>query len=315
MNIVIVDGYTLNPGDLNWHGIEAFGDVTLYERTAPALTTDRCRDAAIILTNKVPISRDTIVAATGLRLICVTATGFNIVDVEAARERNVTVCNVPDYGTASVAQHTFALILELTNHVGLNAESVKQGKWEKSEDFCYTQAGLTELQGKTLGIVGFGKIGQHVAKIALAFGMRVIYYNKTKKETTSAEYVDLESLFSSSDVISLHCPLTNENAQFVNRRLLAHVKPGAFIINTARGQLINETDLADALASNKLGGAALDVLSVEPPRPGNPMLRAPHCIITPHNAWMSLEARTRMLEITKKNIEGFLQGRPTNVVA
>lgn len=315
MKIVIIDGYTLNPGDLSWDGIEGFGQVTLYDRTPDALVQDRCKDADIILTNKVPISADTIKAATGLKLICVTATGFNIVDIEAARKRNIPVCNIPGYGTASVAQHTFALLLELTNHVGLNSTSVKEGMWEKSPDFCYTKASLTELNEKTFGIVGFGKIGEQVATIAKAFGMNVIYYSKTKKNTASAQYVDLQTLFSSSDVISLHCPLTKDNDQFVNHELLTRTKKSALFINTSRGQLINEKDLAQALNAGQLAGAALDVLSKEPPAHSNPLLHAKNCLITPHNAWMSLEARTRMLAITKKNIEGFLAQKPVNLVS
>ncbi|MDH5248215.1 MAG: D-2-hydroxyacid dehydrogenase [Cyclobacteriaceae bacterium] len=315
MKIVIIDGYTLNPGDLSWGGIEEFGQVTLYDRTPDALVQDRCKDADIILTNKVPISADTIQAATGLKLICVTATGFNIVDVEAARKRNIPVCNIPGYGTASVAQHTFALLLELTNHVGLNSTSVKEGMWEKSPDFCYTKASLTELNEKTFGIIGFGKIGEQVATIAKAFGMNVIYYSIEKKDTALATFVDLKTMFTSSDVISLHCPLTKANNQFVNRDLLNLVKPSLLMINTARGQLINEHDLAEALNTDKLAGAALDVLSKEPPTHSNPLLHAKNCLITPHNAWMSLEARTRMLAITKKNIEGFLANKPVNTVA
>lgn len=315
MKIVIIDGYTLNPGDLSWDGIEGFGQVTLYDRTPDALVQDRCKDADIILTNKVPISADTIKAATGLKLICVTATGFNIVDIEAARKRNIPVCNIPGYGTASVAQHTFALLLELTNHVGLNSTSVKEGMWGKSPDFCYTKASLTELNEKTFGIVGFGKIGEQVATIAKAFGMNVIYYSKTKKNTASAQYVDLQTLFSSSDVISLHCPLTKDNDQFVNHELLTRTKKSALFINTSRGQLINEKDLAQALNAGQLAGAALDVLSKEPPAHSNPLLHAKNCLITPHNAWMSLEARTRMLAITKKNIEGFLAQKPVNLVS
>ncbi len=314
MKIVIVDGYTLNPGDLSWDGIEEFGRVTLYDRTPDALVQDRCRDADIILTNKVPISADTIKAAANLKLICVTATGFNIVDIEAASKRHIPVCNIPGYGTASVAQHTFALLLELTNHVGLNSASVKEGMWEKSPDFCYTKASLTELNEKTFGIVGFGKIGERVAIIAKAFGMNVIYHSTTIKDTTLAQYVDLQTLFSTSDVISLHCPLTKDNDQFVNHELLTRAKKSALFINTSRGQLINEKDLAQKLNTSQLAGAALDVLSTEPPEHSNPLLHAKNCLITPHNAWMSLEARTRMLAITKKNIEGFLTSKPVNTV-
>jgi len=314
MKIVIIDAYTLNPGDLRWDVIEEFGDLAIYDRTPDTLILDRCKEADIILTNKVPLSEKIINAVPALRLICVTATGYNIINLEAARKRNITVCNVPNYGTASVAQHTFALLLELTNHVGINSASVRDGDWQRSIDFCYTKESLTELSGKTFGIIGFGKIGEKVATLAKAFEMNVIYHSRTKKDTVQAKYVDLETLFSSSDVISVHCPLTKDNDQFINRELLTHIKPTAWIINTSRGQLINEKDLADALNTRRLAGAALDVLSTEPPPNSNPLLKAKNCIITPHNAWMSREARARMLMITKQNIEGFINGKPRNVV-
>ena len=315
MKIVIVDGYTLNPGDLSWSGLEEFGHVTLYDRTPEPLLYDRCKNADIILTNKAPISKSIIEGAPTLKLICVTATGYNIVDVEAAKERSIPVCNVPNYGTASVAQHTFALLLELANHVGINSASVRDSEWQHSKDFCYTKAGLTELSGKTLGVVGFGRIGEQVALIANAFGMNVLYHNRTKKDTVLAKYADLETLFSSSDIISLHCPLTQDNKQFVNRQLLALVKPTAWIINTSRGQLIEENDLAEALNNGRLAGAALDVLSVEPPSNYNPLLQAKNCVITPHTAWMSREARERIMATTKQNIESFINGRPINIVS
>lgn len=314
MNIVIVDGHTLNPGDLSWKGIGEFGEITLYDRTPEALVAGRCEKAEVILTNKVPISAETMRRAKDLKLICVTATGYNIVDVEAARERKVAVCNVPDYGTASVAQHTFALLLELTNGVGINSASVREGGWVRSPDFCYTHADLIELGSKTFGVVGFGKIGQQVGRIASAFGMEVLYYSPTAKDAQFARPADLGELFSQSDVISLHCPLTKDNLEFVNARLLKVAKKNAFFINTARGQLVNEIDLADALNAGALAGAALDVLSVEPPSADNPLLTARNCLITPHNAWMSREARTRMLGITAKNIEGFVAQRPSNVI-
>jgi glycerate dehydrogenase len=305
----------LNPGDLSWDGIRHFGEVTLHERTPYPQITERCREAEVILTNKIPISAETINSNPFLKLICVTATGYNIVDIEAARKRKVVVCNVPNYGTASVAQHTFALLLELSNRVGINGASVKNGEWQKSLDFCFTKDKIVELNGKTLGIVGLGRIGSQVASIATAFGMNVIYYNRTPKATTATKYVGLEELFSTSDVISLHCPLTKENTQFINSNLLRIVKPTAWLINTSRGQLINETDLANALNTDQLAGAALDVLSVEPPPATNPLLTAKNCLITPHTAWMSREARERILSMTEKNIAGFLKGAPINVVS
>lgn len=315
MKIVVIDGYTLNPGDLSWSGVEGFGDVTLYDRTPEALIYDRCVYADIILTNKVPIAENIINAAPTLQLICVTATGYNIIDIDAARKRNIMVCNVPNYGTASVAQHTFALLLDLTNRVGINSASVRDGEWQRSKDFCYSKGNLTELSGKTLGVIGYGKIGEQVATIAKAFDMHVIYYNRTQKNTVQARYVDLQTLFSSSDVISLHCPLTKDNRQFVNRTLLTHIKPTAWIINTSRGQLIDEKDLAEALNTGQLAGAALDVLSTEPPQHNNPLLQAKNCVITPHTAWMSREARARILRVTEQNLEGFVNGTPMNVVS
>jgi len=315
VKIVIIDGHTLNPGDLSWQGIEEFGHVEHYDRTPAQLIKERCKDAEIILTNKTPISAETLQSIAGLRLICVTATGYNIVDVDAAKKQHVTVCNVPDYGTASVAQHAFALILEITNHVGLNSTAVKEGKWERSPDFCFSEANITELSGKTLGIVGLGKIGSDVARIAVAFGMNVVYHNATKKEAANLHHVELKTLFSISDIISLHCPLTKDNNQFVNRDLLSLCKSTALIVNTARGQLINESDLAELLNSGHLAGAALDVLSSEPPSHTNPLLHAKNCVITPHTAWMSREARARMLTITTRNIERYLAGDPVNVVS
>lgn len=315
MKIVIIDSYTLNPGDLSWDGVKHFGEVTLFERTPYPLIAERCKEAEIILTNKIPLSADTLNSCPSLKLICVTATGYNIVDIEAARKKNILVCNVPDYGTASVAQHTFALLLELTNLVGTNSDSVINGEWPACEDFCYSKGKLTELKGKTLGIVGLGKIGSQVAAIAKAFEMNVVYHNRTKKEQVEATYLELEELFSCSDVVSLHCPLTKENTQFINRRLLGYLKSTAWIINTSRGQLINEIDLAEALNTGQLAGAALDVLSTEPPPVSNPLLTAKNCIITPHTAWMSREARERILHITEKNMQGFFQGTPGNVVS
>lgn len=315
MKIIITDGYTLNPGDLSWKEIKSFGEVLLYDRTPANLLHDRCAEANIILTNKVALSERLINEIKDLKLICVTATGYNIVDIEAARRKGVIVCNVPSYGTASVAQHTIALLLDLTNRVGINSASVRDGDWQKSKDFCYSKGNLTELSGKTFGIVGLGEIGEKVASLAKSFDMNVLYYNRSEKETSFARYVDLKTLFATSDVISLHCPLTKENQQFVNRDLLSLIKPSAWIINTSRGQLIHEQDLADALNTGKLAGAALDVLSVEPPPATNPLLQAKNCVITPHTAWMSSEARQRIMSVTTNNIKNFLLGNPTNVIS
>lgn len=314
MKIVITDGYTLNPGDLSWKPIEDFGKVDLYDRCSETETKARCRDAVVILTNKTPLTEDIFKNATSLRLIAVTATGYNIVDIEAARRQNITVCNVPDYGTASVAQHTFALLLELANHTGSNAQSVRAGDWTRSPDFCYTRGNLVELEGKTMGIIGFGKIGEQVARIATAFGMRVLYNSRSQKATPLGQFAAIDKLFAESDVVSLHCPLTKDNNQFIDKDLIRLMKPSAWLINTARGQLVNESDLANALNSRAIAGAALDVLSKEPPLSTNPLLTADNCIITPHTAWMSLEARRRILDATVRNIQCFINGSPINVV-
>lgn len=312
--LVVTDGYTINPGDLDWSGIQQFGEMTLYDRTAPGQIVERCRDAEMVITNKTPFNKETLAQLPALKFIGVTATGYNNIDTAAARERNITVCNVPAYGAFSVAQHTFALILEITNHVALHAASVKQGDWVKAADWCYTKAPLTELAGKIIGIVGMGNIGQQVGRIALAFGMGVIFNSAHKKELNFATYMSMQDVFRHADYISLHLPLKSGNAQFVNKDLLSLMKPTAWLINTARGQLINEPDLADALNNNRIAGAALDVLSVEPPKPDNPLLQAKNCIITPHNAWVSKEARMRIMETTISNIRSFIDGKTTNLV-
>ncbi|TKK71541.1 D-2-hydroxyacid dehydrogenase [Ilyomonas limi] len=314
MNIVVIDGYTLNPGDLSWKGIEQYGKLTVYERTPVADVVARCTHADIVLTNKVPFDKNAIDHLPRLKLISVTATGYNIIDVAAASEKGIMVCNVPAYGTASVAQHTFALILELTNHTGTHAHSVAQGEWETCKDFAYTKTPLMELAGKTLGIVGFGNIGRQVAHIASAFGMQVIYNSASRKDTAIAQYADLKTLFAESDIVSLHCPLRPDNYHFVNQSLLQLMKPSAFLINTARGQLINEQDLANSLNNGIIAGAGLDVLSAEPPPSSNPLLKAKSCTITPHIAWITKEARERIMDTTIKNIAAFLKGKVVNRV-
>jgi glycerate dehydrogenase len=314
LKIVVLDGFTLNSGDLSWELLAPFGALTVHDRTPENEVMARCRDASIIVTNKVPLTKATLQQLPQLKLISVLATGYNIVNIEAARVQGVPVCNVPAYGTASVAQHTFALLLELTNHVGLHAQSVAEGAWQRSADFAYTIKPVMELEGKTLGIVGFGHIGQQTARIGAAFGMKILYNSRTEKSTSLGTYANLEALFAQSDAVSLHCPLTLENKAFVNKALLSLMKPSAFLINTARGPLIQEQDLADALNGGVIAGAGLDVLSIEPPDGGNPLLTAKNCITTPHIAWMSLEARQRIMAITAQNIEGFLNGRAINVV-
>jgi glycerate dehydrogenase len=311
--IAITDGYTLNPGDLSWDQVSAFGELRYFDRTPASEVPDRCANATIILTNKTPVSAETISKSPGLKLIAVTATGYNIVDIDAAKERGVVVSNVPGYGTDSVAQHTFALLLELTNHVGSNSNSVSRGDWSVSKDFCYTVAPLTELAGKTLGIIGFGQIGRKVAEIGKAFGMKVIY--SRSNGSNDPEALPIEKVFSESDFVSLHCPLTKSNQAFVNRSLLHRMKSSAILINTSRGQLINESDLASALDQGIIRGAGLDVLSTEPPSHDNPLIGARNCIVTPHNAWYSFEARQRIMSETALNIEKFLAGKPRNVVS
>lgn len=312
-NIVVTDGYTLNPGDLSWRSFESLGSVTYYDRTSEAEIEERCKNASVIVTNKTPVRKAIIESAKALKIIAVTATGYNIVDLDAAHRHGVIVCNVPGYGTDSVAQHTFALILELTNHVGKNAQSVQQGDWSRSPDFCYSRLPLVELSGKVLGIVGYGRIGQKVAEIGMAFGMQVIYHSPSRKFSDPG-CASIEEIFSRSDVVSLHCPLTTENAGFVNEGLLTLMKPTAYLINTSRGQLINENDLALVLKQKQIAGAALDVLSQEPPSNTNPLINLANCVITPHNAWLSVEARRRIMETAFDNVSKALNGTPQNVV-
>lgn len=311
--IVVTDGYTLNPGDLSWQKFDSLGEVIVYDRTPASLIHERCSHATIIVTNKTAIDSSIIQAAKDLKVIAVTATGFNVIDTEAAAKAKIPVCNVPGYGTDSVAQHAFALLLELTNHVGENAKSVKNGEWTSASDWCYSKKPIVELRGKTIGIVGFGKIGRQTAEIAHAFGMKVIYHSNAAIPGFATK-VSLEEVFSKSDVVSLHVPLKNENMGFVNHRLLSLMKPTAYLVNTSRGQLINEEDLAAVLRGQKIAGAALDVLSKEPPPADNPLLNLPNCIITPHNAWLSAEARKRILDTTYDNIRAALNGNPQNVV-
>lgn len=314
MKVVVTDGFTLNSGDLSWDDLKQFADIEIYDRTAPGDVIARCADAKIILTNKIAFTKDVLGQLPKLKLINVLATGYNTIDIEAARAKGIVVCNVPGYSTNSVAQHTFALILELVNQVGLHSSSVARGDWQRSQDFAYTLTPLVELSGKTMGLVGFGNIGQQTARIANAFGLKVIYHTPSEKETELARYSDLSSLFRESDIISLHLPLKSDNQEFVDKELIRTMKSTAYLINTSRGQLINEQDLAAALNEGVIAGAAIDVLTEEPPRRENPLLTAKNCIITPHNAWMSREARQRILEITYQNLKAFTDGKPVNVV-
>ena len=316
MKIVVLDGYALNPGDLSWECLTRFGDVTVYDRTPAELIIPRIGDAEIILLNKTPITDETLAVCPSVKLICVLATGYNVVDCDAARKRGIPVCNVPAYGTAAVAQFTFSLLLELCNAVGHHSDSVHKGDWCRSIDFCYWQTPQMELAGKTMGIIGFGRIGRAVGTIAKAFGMRVIAYNRSRCTEGEAigEYVDLDTLFRQSDIISLHCPMTSQTEGIINASSIAKMKDGAILLNTARGQLVIEEDLAAALAAGKLRGAAVDVVTNEPMDATNPLLNAPNCIITPHMAWSPVESRQRIMDCTVNSIQAYLDGNPVNTV-
>ncbi len=311
MKIVILDGYTENPGDLSWDGFAALGDLTVYDRTPADDIIPRIGDAEIVITNKTPVSAQTFAACPQIRYVGVLATGYNVVDIQAARERGIVVANVPTYGTAAVAQHTFALLLELCHHVGAHNAAVQRGKWTNGQDFCFWDAPLTELSGKTMGIIGYGRIGRAVANIARAFGMQVLACSAHGGEGQ----VSLDEVIAQSDVISLHCPLTSENEKFINCDAISRMKDGVMIINTARGQLIDEAALRDALLCGKVSGAAVDVASVEPIRAENPLLGLDNCIITPHIAWAPKESRQRLMDTAVRNLEAFLKGEPVNNVA
>lgn len=334
MKIVVLDGYALNPGDLSWESLEKLGEVVVHERTPPELIVERSLGADILLTNKTPLRAETLKELPDLKYIGVLATGYDVVDAKSAKQCGITVTNVPAYGNESVAQFVFALLLELCNRVGLHGDSVRQGDWARSPDFSYWRTPLVELSGKTLGIVGLGRIGRRVARLAEAFGMKVIAAGRPGSpaathaiadagagadgnagaEEPAIRRTDLATLLRESDVVSLHCPLTAETQAIIDRDALALMKPTAFLVNTARGKLIAEADLAAALNEGRIAGAALDVLSAEPPDAANPLISARNCIITPHIAWASLEARTRLLEIATGNVALFLAGSPVNVV-
>jgi glycerate dehydrogenase len=318
VKIVVLDGFTVNPGDLSWDGLRTLGECIIHERTAVEETANRCAGAEAVLTNKVLIDKTTIDALPKLKYIGVLATGYNVVDLEAAKERGITVCNVPAYSTDSVAQATFALILELTNRVALHDESVKSGDWCRSLDFSYWKHPLLELGGSTLGVVGFGRIGQAVAKLADSFGMNVIVHTATPEKhrgsRATVRFVELDALFAESDIISLHCPLTADNEKLVNARRLGLMRKTAFLINTARGGLVDEKALANALNSGEVAGAAVDVLSTEPPSPDNPLLKAKNILITPHIAWATKAARKRLLDTAVAILAAYLNETPQNVI-
>ena len=314
--IIILDAYTLNPGDLNWAKIQALGEVSIYDRTPLNKVIERAKEADILIVNKVLIGTKILERLPNLKCICVTATGFNNVDTLAAKQKGIPVCNVKAYSSHSVAQHVFALILELTNAVAVHHQSVQNKQWSQSEDFSYTLQPIMELADKTMGIYGFGKIGQAVAKIALAFGMKVIAKHKHPKRDKihGVTFVNTEDLFHQSDVLSLHAPLTIENEGLINMPLLKSMKTSAFLINTARGGFILETDLKMALENDIIAGAALDVLSTEPPIKDHVLFSTKNCIITPHIAWASIDARQRLMHETVLNVAAFLNGEPKNVV-
>jgi len=316
MKIVVLDGYTLNPGDNPWDSVKKLGELTVFDRTAAGDILARSRGARIILTNKTPLSAEILGQLPDLGFISVLATGYNIVDVAAARGRNIPVSNVPVYGTDSVAQHVFAMLLELCHNVGMHSELVHQGEWSASADFCFWRTPLVELSGLTMGIVGFGRIGRRVGQLANAFGMNVLVHDQVRGEQPAypVKWVELDELFRKSDVVTLHCPLTARNKEMVNAALLASMKPSAFLVNTSRGPLVNERDLAGALNAGRIAGAALDVVSREPILKDSPILGAKNCIITPHIAWATLSARRRLMETTAQNVAAFIAGRPINVV-
>lgn len=312
MKIVILDGFASNPGDLSWQELEKYGELTVYDRTKPEEVADRIEGAKIVLLNKTPMNAESIEHAKALRMIGVLATGYNIVDTAAAKRCGVSVCNVPGYSTYAVVQMTLALLLECTQHVGLHNVEVRDGEWQRSPDFCFWKAPLTELWGKTIGIVGFGAIGSAVAKAAQALGMRVIFTTGTPR--ADENYVNLETLLEQSDVVSLHCPQTAQNLNMIDANRIAKMKDGVILINTARGGLIDEQAVCDALCSGKMAYYAADVVSKEPIAADNPLLKAKNCILTPHIAWAPKETRERLHHITAENIRAFLAGTPQNVV-
>ncbi len=317
MKIVILDGYTTNPGDLSWEKFSEFGEVTAYDYTPNELIIERCKDAEIIIDNKVVFTKDTLDKLPKLKYIGLLSTGFNVIDIEAAKNNGVTVCNVPTYSTAAVAQLTFALILEIYNQVGIHNEAVHNGEWTNCRDFCFQKTPLLELNNKTIGLIGYGKIGAEVAKIADAFSMNILCYVPSKKpqpDFKNFRFVTLKELAENSDIVSLHCPLTPETTDIINEELISIMKPGAVVINTSRGPTIDENALAEALRSGRIAGAGVDVLSTEPPKADNPLLSCPNCFITPHIAWAGYETRERLVGVVYDNLRSYLSGNPVNVV-
>ncbi len=317
MEIVILEGSAVNPGDLSWDALRAFGTLTVYDNTPQSEMASRIKNVDAVLLNKLNFTAELMDEAPRLRYIGELATGYNNIDVAAAHARGITVCNIPAYSTASVVQHTFALLFELCVHAGEHSRGVMEGKWSRADCFCYWDYPLTELAGKTLGVVGFGQIGQNVARAALPFGMKVLAcaaHPRKESGIEGVEMADFETVLKTADVLTLHCPLTAENRELINRDTLARMKPGAFLINTARGGLVCERDVASALRSGRLGGFAADVLAQEPPRDGSPLFSAPNCVITPHIAWAPIESRRRLIDIAVENLRAYTNGAPQNEV-
>ena len=317
MKMVVLDGYTENPGDLSWDGLREFGELMVYDRTGSEdQVIARIGEAEVVFVNKVPITKRVLEECPNIKFISVLATGYNVIDIKAAAEKGIVVSNIPSYGTAAVAQFAIALLLEVCHHVAHHSEAVHQGRWASSPDWCFWDYPLIELQGKTMGIIGFGRIGQATGRIAKAMGMKVIAYSRSIREDGKeiADYVDLDTLLRTSDVIVLHCPLFPETEGIINKDNIAKMKDGVIIINNSRGQLVVEQDLADALNSGKVCAAGLDVVSTEPIREDNPLLKAKNCLITPHISWAPKESRQRIMDCTEANIRAFLAGKPQNVV-
>lgn len=317
MKIVVLDGYTLNPGDLNWDGLKKLGDLTVHDRSPADTVVERAKNAEIIFSNKTPLGEDILNQLPHLKFIGVLATGYNVINTEVAKAKGIVVANVPGYGTASVAQMTFALLLELCHHVQHHSNTVMDGKWVRSADWCYWDYPLVELSGKTMGIIGFGHIGQQVGNIATAFGMNLIGHSRTQTDQSARSnfrWAEVPELLAASDVVSIHCPLFPETKGLINKDSLRLMKPSAYLLNTSRGPLMVDQDLADALNEGVIAGAGIDVLSAEPPPKDNPLFGAKNCIITPHIAWATKEARSRLMDITVNNLTAFLEGRPVNVV-
>ncbi|NDL67559.1 D-2-hydroxyacid dehydrogenase [Anaerotalea alkaliphila] len=317
MKIVILDGYTENPGDLSWEGFEVLGEFQCHDRTPAEEIVKRIGDAEVVIVNKTPITRETLAQCPNVKYIGVLATGYNIVDVQAAREHGIPVCNIPTYGTAAVAQFVMAMLLEICHHVGHHSDAVHEGRWEKNADWCFWDHPLIELADKTMGIIGFGRIGQTTARLAQAFGMKVLAYDAYRNpalETETCRYVELDELYAQSDVITLHCPLFPETEGIINKGSIAKMKDGVIILNNSRGPLIVEQDLCDALNSGKVSAAGVDVVSSEPIKGDNPLLKAKNCLITPHISWAPKESRQRLMDIAVDNLKRFLDGTPVNVV-